>query len=88
MAVLLGAVNVITAKSKRNQAILNKAIYWDAKYDKLSTERDMAYDSGNEKLGRSLDRQCENAFDKYLEYLRALPKTEQKRVENYSNKKY
>jgi hypothetical protein len=39
-------------------------------------------DSGDEKLYRKLNRQCEVAFDKYLELADELPKYEKDRLEN------
>lgn len=81
MAVLLGAVNPLNAKSKKNQSNLNKAILWGRKYNTLNDQRDIADGNGDERLYRKLNRQCEVAFDKHLEYLHELPKSEQKRVE-------
>jgi len=83
MAVLLGAVNVITAKTKKNQSNLNKAIDWGKKHFRISDARDRAYDDDNMRLARSLDRQAESSFDKYTTYLEMLPKAEQKKVDNY-----
>jgi hypothetical protein len=88
----IGAVNKlntpIKAVSKRNQTNINKAIFFDAKYDKLNDQRDEAYNNGDERLGRKLDRLCEIAFDKYLDYANQLPATERKRVEKYTMNKF
>jgi hypothetical protein len=86
MAVFIGAIkgsNPLTAKTKKNQANLNKAIYWGVEYDKINDLRDRADDSGDEKAYRKYNRMAENAFEKYLGYISQLPKVEQKRVEKF-----
>ena len=87
MNTFLGAINAsgtspkLTAASKRNQTNLNKAIYWGMKYNQVNDLRDVADNNGDMKAYRKYDRMAENAFDKYLEYLDSLPKTERNRVE-------
>lgn len=89
MATFLGGINgtsssnKLTAGTKRNQANLNKAIYWGMKYNEINDLRDRAYDSGDEKAYRKYDRMASNAFDKHLDYMSELPKKEQARVERF-----
>ncbi len=87
MAVFIGAVrgssNKLTATTKKNQSNLNKAIQWGMKYNQLNDMRGRASDMGDERAYRKLDRQCETAFDKHLEYMVELPKKEQARVEKF-----
>ena len=73
----------VTTKSRKNQTNVNKAIYWGMKYNQLNDLRDKADDIGDEKAYRKYDRQCEAAFDKHLDYMSELPKSEQKKVEKY-----
>jgi hypothetical protein len=84
----IGAVNRMTSKTKRNQSALNKAIKFGMQYFQLSDARDRAYDNENARLGRSLDKYAENAFDKYQTNLEMLPKAEQKKVEKYTIENY
>jgi hypothetical protein len=72
----------LKAKTPKNQAILNRTIKALVKYNNLNNQRDKADDSGDEKLYRKLNRQCEVAFDKYLELADELPKYEKDRLEN------
>jgi hypothetical protein len=71
----------LIAFSKKNQSLVNKALYWGAKYNTLNDARDVADNDGEERLYRSLDNKCANTFDKYLDYYDALPKREQKRID-------
>lgn len=73
----------LTAITKRNQSNVNKAVYFGQQYNVTSDARDRAYDNGNDKLGRQLDRKAENAFNKHLDYMSELPKREQARVEKF-----
>jgi vacuolar-type H+-ATPase subunit B/Vma2 len=84
----IGAVNRMTAKTKRNQTALNKAIYWGMEYFKVSDERDRAYNNDNDRRGRALDIKSERTFDTYQKYLEMLPKAEQKKVEKYNIENY
>jgi hypothetical protein len=72
----------LKAKTPKNQAILNRTIKALVKYNNLNNQRDKADDSGDEKLYRKLNRQCEVAFDNYLELAEGLPKYEKDRLEN------
>lgn len=73
MAVFIGAVKgavKLTAKSKKNQTNINKAIYWYNRYMYLV----------------SLDEfplKQEDAWDKFVGHFNELPKSEQKRVEKF-----
>lgn len=70
------------AINQKNQAKFNKCLKALNKYYSLNNMRDNADGNGDEKLFNKLDRQCSNAFDKYLELLSELPKYEQKRIES------
>ena len=89
MATFLGGINgtsssnKLTAKSKKNQTIINKAIYWGMKYNEVNDMRDRADDAGDMKSYVKFDRMAANAFDKHLEFMSELPKTEQARVERF-----
>lgn len=72
----------LKAKTPKNQAILNRTIKALVRYNNLNNQRDKADDSGDEKLYRKLNKQCEVAFDKYLELADELPKYEKDRLEN------
>lgn len=69
------------ATNKKNQSNINKALYYGKAYNELNTLRDQASDNDDTKLFNKYDRQCENIFDKYIDYLNELPKYEQKKVE-------
>ena len=73
----------LTAITRANQNNVNKAVYWGQKYNVLNDARDRAYDNGNDKLYKQLDRQCEAAFNKHLDYMSELPKREQAKVEKF-----
>ena len=86
MSIFLGSVrsiNRIIAREKINQSKINKAIELGEKYNKFSSLRYNAASEDNSRLFKSLNRQSEIAFVKYLEYRNRLPKTEQKRVEKF-----
>ena len=71
----------LTAASKKNQTNVNKAIYWGIKYNEINDERNAADDAGDMKSYVKFDRMAANAFDKHLDYMSELPKSEQKRIE-------
>ena len=71
----------IKSITPKNQALVNKAVKWLLKYNDLDIERNIADSDGNEKLYNQLDRKCERAFDKYLEYVDELPKRERAKIE-------
>ena len=78
----MASKNIIVAKSKKNQSNINKAVEWGFKYDKANDLRDKADDNGDIKAFKAANRLCESSFDKHLDYMSEVPKTEQKRVEN------
>ena len=90
MSIFLGGIgavsSIIKAKSKINQKNIDKAIEYDVIADKLNDEMQDAYNIGNERLEKQLEKKYYAAYEKYLNYLYALPKTEQKRVEQYTRK--
>ena len=69
------------AINPKNQANVNKAIYWLKRYNKLDELRNFADGNGDEKSFTKLDSACAKAFDKYLEYCDALPMREVKAIE-------
>ena len=71
----------ITSITPKNQAMVNRAVNWLIKYNDLDNQRNIANSNGDEKLYNKLDRKCENAFDKYLDYMSELPKREQAQIE-------
>jgi hypothetical protein len=77
----------ITAITKKNQKMVNKAVNYLDKYNSLSSERDRAYDNDEERKGIQLDRKCENVFDQYLTACDELPKRERDNIEKkfYNN---
>jgi hypothetical protein len=74
-------MNKLTAKTKKNQTNLNKAVFHGMRYIVLNDLRDDADGQGDEKLVRKYDRMCAESFDKHLDYMNELPQYEQKRVE-------
>lgn len=70
------------AKTPQNQAILNRTVKALVKYNNLNNQRDLADNDGDEKLFNKLDKQCEVAFDNYLELADELPKYERVKLEN------
>ena len=51
------------------------------KYNELNDLRNAADDEDNMKEYRKLDKQCENAYDKYLDVCFLLPKREINQIE-------
>jgi hypothetical protein len=72
---------MITAINKKNQALVNKASKWLAKYNEANDLRDKADNEGNDKAYRTYDKVCENAFNNYLEVCSELPKREVAHIE-------
>ncbi len=72
-----------TASNKRNQKLVSKTCKALAKYYEFNSLRDLADNSGDEKLVRKYDTACEKAFSKYLDLLADLPKYEQKVINNF-----
>jgi len=74
-------IMTIIAITKKNQSLVNRAAKWMVKYNELNDLRNAADDADNVKEYRKLDRQCENAYDKYLDYASELPKREVNQIE-------
>ena len=79
--VTIGKAEKVSAITKKNQALVNKAASWLEKYNSLNDLRNIAEDNDNTKEFKKLDKACENAYDKYLEYSSQLPKREVERIE-------
>ena len=69
------------AINPKNQAKLNKAIYWLKRCNELNDLRNFADDNGDQKSFYKLDDLCAKAFDKYLDYCGELPKNQVKAIE-------
>ena len=70
------------ALNPKNQKQLNKVVKALTRYNQLNDARGVAENNDDEKLERKLNRQCESAWDKYMDYMAELPKYQQKLVEN------
>lgn len=75
----------ITSITKKNQSMVNKAVNWLIKYNEFNTQRDFISDNleceeDEYKEWKSINRKCENSFDKYLDYMSELPKREQTQI--------
>jgi hypothetical protein len=75
---------MITAINKAYQSKVNRAAYWLGTYNNFNDLRNKADGNGDEKLYKSLDRKCQQLFDKYLDILSVLPKREVKNIESSS----
>lgn len=76
----------IKSITPKNQTIVNKAVNWLIKHNEYNSQRDLISDNleceeWESKEWKSINRKCENSFDKYLEYLSELPKREQQQIE-------
>tara|TARA_R110000782_G_scaffold77096_2_gene153128 strand:+ start:250 stop:573 length:324 start_codon:yes stop_codon:yes gene_type:complete len=76
----------ITSITPKNQSMVNKAVNWLIKYNEFNTQRDFISDNleceeYESKEWKSINRKCENSFDKYLDYMSELPKREQAQIE-------
>ena len=69
------------AINPKNQTTVNKAIQWLEKYNRADTLRNIADGEGNEKDLNKHERECEKAFNKYLEYTSELPKNQVNAIE-------
>jgi hypothetical protein len=67
--------------NKKNQHLVNRAIYWLIQYDEANDLRNRANDECNERLEAKYDRLCWKLWDKAQEVLGELPKYEVKRIE-------
>lgn len=65
---------------KNHQSTINKCLRANARYERLNDLRNIAEDNDDEKSVRKLNRQCEDAFDRYLTYLQELPKYIQNQI--------
>lgn len=74
------------AINPKNQSLVNKALQWLKKYNDADNLRNNADGEGDEKAYRKYDRECERAFDKFLEYMSEMPKNQQSAI--YKSKIY
>ena len=65
------------AINPKNQTIVNRCLKALDRFNELNDKRNDAYNHGDERLVSKLDRQCEEVFDRYLNYLYELPKNQQ-----------
>jgi hypothetical protein len=75
----------IKALHPKNQSKVNKAVKALLRYYELNNLRDNADGEGNEKDFKKYDRMCEQAYDRYYDYLTDLPKREQANIEKQDN---
>jgi len=80
----------VTSITQKNQSLVNKAVKWLNKYYDYNTQRDfisdnLECDEDDSKEWRQINKKCEGAFDKYLDYLWDLPKREQNNIEKIAN---
>ena len=71
------------AINAKNQKTVNKCVKAHERYNALNDLRNAAEDSDNMKLFVKLNKQCGDAFDKYLEFLYELPKNQQQAIEKF-----
>ncbi len=77
----------VQAINPKHQTSVNKCVQWMEKYEKANDMRNMAEDNTecdyleDDKEWRKWNRQCERAYDKYLDYTYDLPKRELDKVE-------
>lgn len=72
----------IIAKAKKNQKLVNQAVKALISYNENNDLRDKADNLGDERAYNKYDRLCEKYFNKYLEVISELPKTEVKQIES------
>ncbi len=65
------------AINPKNQTIVNRCLKALDRYNELNDKRNDADDNGDMREYRKLDKKCEDAFDRYLTFLWALPKNQQ-----------
>lgn len=70
----------LQAINPKHQSRVNRAMKHLLKYNDLNDQRDRADDDGDTKLYNKLDRQCEVAYDKFLETIDELPKREKEQI--------
>lgn len=76
----------IKSITPKNQTLVNKAVNWLIKHNEYNSQRDLISDNleceeYESKEWKSINRKCENSFDKYLYYMSELPKREQQKIE-------
>lgn len=81
-------MNIITAKSKKNQKLVNKAVNYLVKYNAANNERtlfeDTTEDYYNTPAHRKLDNRCKDLFNKFLDVMDELPAYQAKVIFNHS----
>lgn len=71
----------IKAIHPKNQRQVNRTLKALIRYNEVNELRQQAEDNDEQKKLSSLNRKCENYFDKYLTELAELPKREIKQIE-------
>lgn len=72
---------IVMITNKKHQSTINKCVKAINRYYALNDLRDTADNMGYDKEFKKYDRMCQNAFDKYLDYLNELPKYIQAQIE-------
>ena len=67
--------------NKKNQHLVNRAIYWLIQYGEANDLRNTADGQGDERLESKYERLCEKLWDKFQEIISELPQYEIKRIE-------
>ena len=70
---------MIKAIHPKHQSMVNKATKWLIKYNALNDIRDSQEDELS-KEWRQANKKCEDAWDKFCEWLDELPKREQENI--------
>jgi hypothetical protein len=66
--------------NKKNQRLVNRAIYWLIQYGEANDLRNIA-DGQDERLEAKYERLCEKLWNKFQEIISELPQYEVKRIE-------
>jgi len=77
------------AINKKHQSNVNKALSWINKYDDYNDQRDEIENAQENSWSYTtewnrINKKCETAYDKYLDYCSLLPKQEIKGVDKAS----
>jgi hypothetical protein len=80
----------LKAITKKNQSAVNKALQWNSKYDGYNDKRDeiecnIECYNDESKEWRQMDRKCESAWDRFLDYMSELPSNQQKAIYKHIN---
>jgi len=79
--------NIITAKSKKNQKLVNKAVNYLLKYNEANNIRTLYEDSTEDYYGTAaynkLDSRCKHLFNQFLETVDELPTYQAKVIFNH-----